>query len=418
MRNKRFITIFLILITLIAFTPTVEIAGSAALRSRVAEIEQRRNQQQAQVRDSRNVLSGIESGIDELLAVMEYYEIRMENALEAKEVVELDLLHSEIQLIYAELELDQAREDRDLQDQLFRARFRAMHEQGPVGYLEVLFHSASFMDMLIGFEHVRSIAQRDREILTNRIAAEERFENALADLTTIHRSLETLHAQLEEQIDLLEEIADEQYATLTVMHENERYARYFLMLHEAELLATGAELGEAQGELNRALAEEARQRALEQQRQREAAAAARTADRNNNFTGPFRWPVPTHSFVSSYFGNRPNPFNRSQTQHHSGIDIPAPTGTRINAAYGGTVVFVGRSGGYGNTVIIDHGGGYRTLYAHNSRNRVSVGDQVTTGQHIADVGSTGNSTGPHLHFEIRRNGTPVNPRTYFPSLTR
>jgi murein DD-endopeptidase MepM/ murein hydrolase activator NlpD len=104
-----------------------------------------------------------------------------------------------------------------------------------------------------------------------------------------------------------------------------------------------------------------------------------------------------------------------QNRMHSGIDVPAPTGTRLIASAEGYVRFAGWSGGYGNTVIIDHGNGYSTLYAHNSRNRVTTGQFVTRGQHIADVGSTGMSTGPHLHFEIRINNSAINPMRYFPS---
>ena len=419
MRNKKFLAIIMALLALVLFMPVAEIAASSAdLRRQIREIEQRRDAARQDVRQSQNLLAGIESGIDELLNIMREYAHRMEVALEHLEVVQLELLYNEMQMMYAQIELDLAREERELQDQIFRARLRAMHEQGPVGYLEVLLHSASFMDMLVGFEHVRSIARHDQEVLTNRVAAEERFEDAVEDLARLHRDLEVLAAQYDERIQTLEQIEKEQTATLMALHEDQENAAALLMMEEAHLIAIGAELSGVQAQYQRALAEEARQLAIRQQQQRTAANAALLAERNNNFTGPFIWPIPTHHRVSSYFGSRPNPFNRRVTQHHSGIDIPAPTGTRINAAYGGTVVLSGWSGGYGLTVIIDHGGGYRTLYAHNIRNRVAVGDQVRQGQHIADVGSTGNSTGPHLHFEIIRNGTAVNPRIYFPSLSR
>ena len=413
MRNKKIAAIFMVMLAFIMFMPTVEIAGSAALRRQIQEIEGRRAAARNEVRESQNILRGITAEMDRLMDIMREYAYRMEVAYEHLEVVELELRYNEIEMMNAEIELDQAREDRELQDQLFRMRLRAMHEQGPVGYLEVLLHSASFMDMLIGFEHVRSIARHDREILTNRIAAEERFEHAVADLARIHRDLEDLAAQYNAQILELELIQNEQTATLMALSEDENYATAFLMMQEAHYIAIGAELSGVQQQYQQALAEENRQR-LERERQaREAQIAAR-----GTFTGPFHWPIALHHPVSSYFGSRQNPFNRRQTQHHSGVDVSAPTGTRINAAYHGVVVLAGWSGGYGLTVVIDHPGPYRTLYAHASRIRVSVGDEVRQGQHIADVGSTGNSTGPHLHFEIIRNGTAVNPRQYFPWLTR
>jgi murein DD-endopeptidase MepM/ murein hydrolase activator NlpD len=125
---------------------------------------------------------------------------------------------------------------------------------------------------------------------------------------------------------------------------------------------------------------------------------------------PTLWPVNGH--ISSGFGYRKNPMGGRGTEHHNGVDIPARTGTVIRAAGGGTVVFAGWQSGYGNTVIIDHGEGISTLYAHNSRNRVTIGQSVSRGEIIANVGSTGRSTGPHLHYEVRQNGTAINPAPF------
>lgn len=96
-------------------------------------------------------------------------------------------------------------------------------------------------------------------------------------------------------------------------------------------------------------------------------------------------------------------------EHHGGVDIPAPTGTPIRAAGGGTIIYAGWRNGYGNTVKIDHGHGIVTLYAHNTRNNVHVGQRVERGDIIAYVGSTGRSTGPHLHYEVQINGVARNP---------
>ena len=122
---------------------------------------------------------------------------------------------------------------------------------------------------------------------------------------------------------------------------------------------------------------------------------------------PTLWPV--SGSISSHFGWRNNPFGGRGSEWHSGIDIPARTGTPIRAAGGGTVIFSGWSNGYGHTVIIDHGGGINTLYAHNSRNLVAVGQNVARGDIIAHVGSTGRTTGAHVHYEVLINGTEVNP---------
>jgi len=124
---------------------------------------------------------------------------------------------------------------------------------------------------------------------------------------------------------------------------------------------------------------------------------------------PTLWPI--RGTVTSGFGWRRNPFGGA-SQHHDGVDIPARTGTHIRAAGGGTVTFSGWRNGYGNTVMINHGNGVTTLYAHNSRNLVTVGQRVERGDVIAHVGSTGLSTGPHLHYEVIVNGRPVDPRPF------
>ncbi|MCL2048980.1 MAG: peptidoglycan DD-metalloendopeptidase family protein [Defluviitaleaceae bacterium] len=125
---------------------------------------------------------------------------------------------------------------------------------------------------------------------------------------------------------------------------------------------------------------------------------------------PTIWPV--NGSISSGFGWRSNPFGRSGNEFHSGVDIPAKSGTAIRAAGGGTVIFQGWRNGYGNTVEIDHGDGIVTLYAHNTRNSVTQGQRVERGGVIAYAGSTGRSTGSHLHYEVQKNGTAVNPMSF------
>lgn len=122
---------------------------------------------------------------------------------------------------------------------------------------------------------------------------------------------------------------------------------------------------------------------------------------------PMHWPL--QGRVSSNFGWRNDPFTREQAWH-AGTDLVAPRGTPINAAWDGRVVFAGERGGYGNMVVLEHTGGWRSYYAHNDQNAVKVGDSIQAGQKIATVGSTGRSTGPHLHFEIRQGNIAWDPR--------
>jgi peptidoglycan hydrolase FlgJ len=122
---------------------------------------------------------------------------------------------------------------------------------------------------------------------------------------------------------------------------------------------------------------------------------------------PMHWPL--QSRVSSGFGWRPDPFT-GERAWHAGVDLAAPVGTPVRAAWDGRVVFVGERGGYGRMVVLEHAEGWRTYYAHNNENRVKVGDQVRAGQTVATVGSSGRATGPHLHFEIRQGNMAWNPK--------
>lgn len=127
-------------------------------------------------------------------------------------------------------------------------------------------------------------------------------------------------------------------------------------------------------------------------------------------TTPSGWPI-AKGWVSSHFGRRSDPITGKRSTHH-GVDIAAKRGTAIKAVAAGIVSFSGTRNGYGRIVELNHGNGYRTVYAHNQRNKVRVGERVDKGQTVATVGSSGRATGPHLHFEVRHHGQPINPETY------
>ena len=132
---------------------------------------------------------------------------------------------------------------------------------------------------------------------------------------------------------------------------------------------------------------------------------------------PTIWTAPVDGRLSSTFGERADPFTRA-TRFHRGVDIAAPAGTPIRAAQSGTVVFSGHLAGYGNTIIVEHAGGYRTLYGHASRNLVREGDMISAEQVIGEVGSSGRSTGTHLHFELQKGGERLNPQEFLAAASR
>jgi len=293
-----------------------------------------------------------------------------------------------------------AQEELDRQYEVIIGRLRDMQEQGTMGLLSVLFQATSMRDFLLRLEYVSNIARHDREMVDRLEASEARLTQMQEAYVRQFDSIEFLQFRQQEYVEYLEYLEAEREAYFHALLEDEYRMEAMLAFYREQAAYAEAIWRDAYEAEQRRLEEErlARERRFQEQ-QRIAIA---------NLTGVHLWPVPSSASISSPYGPRIHPISRRQDYHH-GIDIRASHGANIVAADYGVVTFSGWSGGFGITVIIDHGDGVHTLYAHNSRNLVAVGDRVSRGQVIALIGSTGVSTGPHLHFEVRVGGRPVNP---------
>lgn len=258
-------------------------------------------------------------------------------------------------------------------------RINVMYRNGNIGYAEVILSSKSFAELMTNVDMVKRIVQHDVDLLK----------------------------QLKEQRDLIEDKKvqlENHKSQLIIMKSSMEEKKQSLQVNRGEQERLRSRLQNDKVEIAKQLdALEREARLLEDQLRKLQSSGAYIG-------GQMQWPVPGYSRISSPYGNRIHPILKTP-RFHSGIDIPAPTGTPIVAAAQGKVVVSRDQGGYGRTVVIDHGGGIMTLYAHNSKLLVSEGQQVTRGQRIALAGSTGMSTGPHLHFEVRENGKTLNPTT-------
>jgi len=263
---------------------------------------------------------------------------------------------------------------------LLNDRLRVMYKTGSIGYLEVLFGAEDFTDLLSRIDMIQMIVVHDQNLI--------QFLKEQRDLIEAKKlELEAIRVELSILMDSKLSKQDE----LSVALNN-------LISYKTDLRNDEAAMNEMEDEL----LEQADQ-LTEYIRNLELAATY--------VGGEMMWPVPGHYSISSLFGNRLHPISK-EYKMHTGIDVEAPRKTPIVAAQTGTVVFANWFAGYGKAIIMDHGGGYTTLYAHLDVIDVEVGKVYKKGETIALSGNTGYSTGPHLHFEVRMNGDYVDPLTY------
>lgn len=303
--------------------------------------------------------------------------------------------------------LEEAQVNLNENTEALRMRLREMYKRGNVNYLEVILNSKDIEELLRNNEIISSIAKADRELI----------EFIGEQIETIKETEERL------QIDKAKLSANK----AAVINERQTYQaaidakNNYMKVLESNLELYKAEFEKAQANWDSLDAEIVRlqKQISEQKKAEEAAARARNATRvHSNISvssaprngQSYTWPVPGHYSISSPFGYRIHPI-LGYSKFHSGVDIPAPSGTPIVAAKSGTVIMSKLMSGYGNVVMVDHGDTV-TVYAHCSALNVGVGESVKAGDVVAFVGSTGLSTGAHLHFEVRVNGSPVNPLGY------
>ena len=386
----------------------IPVPAYAVTQSQIDELKEQRNVIRAQRQEKQAIVEALEAEKAGVVAQKQAMDERNMYTLQ-----QIQLNNQEIEL-YDEMiaekaaELEEAQRLENEQLERYRARVRAMEENGGYNILAIISKSDSFSDMLTAMDDVGEIMESDRQLEDAYIAARENTESVKADYEDTRAELEELKAQLKAEQEELEKDIEEAIQIILDL-ENDLENR------QAEYDAIMAAEDAANATIDKLVAE------LEAHRAAEAAAAAAAAGGSSgggsaNASGSFLWPVASYVYVSSRFGLRVHPIT-GKTKSHTGIDIASNQGTAVYASDGGTVTLAGWNGGYGNCIMIDHGNGYVTLYGHLSSISVSVGQTVSQGATIGAVGSTGNSTGPHLHFEVLKNGTRIDPEQFFSGLT-
>ena len=282
-------------------------------------------------------------------------------------------------------------------------RVRAIYMHGQLNYLEVILGANSFSDFANRVELLKRIIRSDYNLILEIQKQKAAIEAKKAQLEEDKRQLDALAAEAEKTQKEIAAKKAEQQKVLDAAKSNKAAAAQMEQDLNAQLATVRNLIQQRQ-----AAAEAARQ-AAQQAAESDDGGGGGSDDNYVQGTGAMSWPC--SGPITSPFGYRTHPIFGT-TIFHAGIDIGVDYGTPIHAADSGVVVYSGWISGYGNAVIIDHGGGVSTLYGHNQSLAVSEGQSVSKGSVIAYAGSTGNSTGPHCHFEVDVNGSPVNPMGY------
>lgn len=342
-------------------------------------------------------------GINQQMSAMnrQIYEIEQElnQVLDELDIIQRNLKQTWDELDMVRAQLDEAVIMREDQQEAFAGRVRIMYMSGPASYIDVLMGASSFSELMKRMNFINRIVAHDQSLVNDLLATEATIADSLAIIERNEALLLALEIQENTRRLVYEERLAERQNMLAALESDHRQSLQRMWdlersIREAENIIRAQErLARAQATPNT------------------TPSTNRVIVDTSSLNGAMAWPVPGRYTISSPFGPRRSPIS-GRNEHHSGIDIPAPHGTALVAAESGVVIFQGWMNGYGNTIIIDHGDGLSTLYAHNSRNLVSVGESVAVGQHIGAIGNTGWSTGNHSHFEVRFNGSFVDPMNF------
>ena len=418
----RVICIILALIFVLSLiTVIIPARANAVSQSEIDALQAKRDQIRAQQVQQQNQIDGLRSqqaGVLEQKAALDQ-EIGLTQD-------EINVVQQQIEL-YAQLilekkaELVQAKAEEAKQSELFRVRMREMEEGGKLSFIVVLLESRSISDLLTRIDMISEIMNYDKALEKALMDARAKVEEAEQALEAAKTEEEAKKGELEaRKVDLMNQVSEAEALVRSLEADIEAYTAAYNQT-EAAKQALQAEINEkvAQLEAERRAAEEAARKAAEEAARRQAQQqqsqpqqpTTPTTPTYATGTGSMIWPAPDSHQINSPFGWRVHPITGTN-KFHSGVDINASYGSSVLAADSGTVILAGWNGGYGNCVVISHGNGITTLYGHMSSIAVSSGQSVSQGQTIGYVGSTGNSTGPHLHWEVAVNGSQVNPLNY------
>lgn len=379
---KKKILVSLLLISLCFNVSMYSFAAS------ISDMQNEKNEKQEEQEDLKQQKKDVEAKKNEALSKINDLSSQISDSETKLGDLKNKVKELETSITEKQKELEVAEAKQKEQEELLEKRLIAQYKTGKVSYWSILLNPDGFIDFFSNLHNIERIAKLDTELIDSIEKERENIQKAKEELTTQKSEAKAAKAEAEKENVKLKNAKMIKNSEVAKLSEEEKSLQ---------------EQIEQYDKIMSDLAEQIR-------REQEA--------NKNSGSGPvysggkLAWPVPSSNKISSYFGYRIHPIY-GVNKLHTGIDIGgADWGAPFVAAEDGIVILAGRNGGYGDCVVIDHGGGITTLYGHGSAIYVTKGQRVKRGQKVLGVGSSGISTGKHAHFEVRVNGTPVNPLPY------
>ncbi len=400
-RGARFVGLLIVTSLLAAHVPLF-VHAATLTNDKIRESEESKKQAEEERKSLKSSLTDVKS----LLASLETTKNDLQNYITELDA-DLDDINTKIdqlgrlisdkefEIQTTEAELEEAKAVEDAQYNAMKRRIKFVYERGEASKIELLLSSKSFVDFLNKAEFINKMSAYDKRMLDSYIDTKNLVAAKEAQLLEQKAGLEDAKSAVENEQNALEALMEDKEKEITayegdISNKEAAIAEYEAMIAEQDQIIK---------DLEKAILEEKKRLLAENKK-------AIVYD-----GGQFKWPAPSYTRISDDYGYRIHPILGTQ-QFHNGVDMAAPSGSPILAAYDGEVIAASYSPTMGNYIMIDHGDGLITIYMHASSVSVSEGTMVARGEQIGCVGSTGRSTGPHLHFSVRLNGSYVSPWNY------